>query len=272
VSKVQKPLLEQTEASGQKAGGLTKLIKVPPDDPFESSKHSIAWAKDHLIELKREMDAFNKDAYAQVVEPDTDGVHEIHKLKLVKTMPRSIAGHTRDIINNLRSALDQAMFALVGKFQYFPIRDSEPEFDKAINRLPKEVPKEIRDLISKFEPYKGGDNLIWALNKLSNTNKHGTISPMAVVTQGMSFTSVSTAGNASFHVPYWDRAKNEMTLARNVRGSEFNMNIQVILFIAIYDVEFVDREAVLAVLNEFVGKVESIVMGIEAESKRIGLL
>jgi hypothetical protein len=245
---------------------------VSPADPFESSKHSIAWAKDHLIELKREMDAFNKDAYAEVVEPDTDGVHEIYKLKLVKTMPRSIAGHTRDIINNLRSALDQAMFALVGEFQYFPIRDSKREFDKAINNLPPKIPQEIRDLISKFETYKGGDNLIWALNKLSNTNKHGTISPMAVVSQGMSFTSVSTAGNTSFHVPYWDRAKNEMTLARNVRGSEFNMNIQVVLLIAIYDVEFVNGKPVLAILDEFVGKVESIVMAIEAESKRIGLV
>jgi hypothetical protein len=186
-------------------------------------------------------------------------------------MPLGIAGHTRDIINNLRAALDQAMFALVGKFVYFPIRDSKREFDKAINSLPPKVPQEIRELINKFESYKGGDNLIWALNKLSNTNKHGTISPMAVVSQGMSFTSVSIAGNTSFQVPYWDRAKNEMTLARNRRGSEFNMNIQVILLIAIYDVEFVNGKPVLAVLNEFVGKVEGIVMAIEAEATRIGL-
>jgi hypothetical protein len=245
---------------------------MPPADPFKSSKDCIAWANDHLIELEREMLSFNKDAYARVVEPDTDGVHEIHKFKLVKPMPRSFAGRTRDIINNLRSALDQAMFALVGKFQYFPIRNSEPEFNEAIDRLLKKVPKEICDLISGFKPYKGGNDLIWTLNKLSNTNKHGTISPIAVVTQGMSFTSVSIAGNTSFQVPYWDRAKNEMILARNRRGSKFNMDIHLVMFIAIYDVEFVDKEPVLDVLKAFVSIVESIVMAIEAESKRIGLL
>ena len=49
------------------------------------------------------------------------------------------------------------------------------------------------------------------------------------------------------------------------------MNIQLVMFIAIYDVEFVDKEPVVDVLKEFVSIVESIVMGIEAESKRLGL-
>jgi len=88
----------------------------------------------------------------------------------------------------------------------------------------------------------------------------------------MSFTSVSIAGNTSFQVPYWDRAKNEMILARNRRGSKFDMDIHLVMFIAIYDVEFVDKEPVLDVLKEFVGIVEGIVMAIEAESKRIGIL
>src|SRR5207249_1323483 len=130
-------------------------------------------------------------------------------------------------------------------------------------------------IVRAFEPYKGGNDLIWALNKLSNTNKHGIIRPVAMANCSMVTSGTSQASErGSLQLPFpprWDSAKNEMILARAPSDVKFTMNYDYSFFVAFSDVEFVDGEPVTRVLDYLAGVVESIVMAIEAESKRIGL-
>jgi hypothetical protein len=46
-------------------------------DPFETSEFSIAWAKDHIAELKREVEAFfsDNDTPGVIVEPSPNGTY-----------------------------------------------------------------------------------------------------------------------------------------------------------------------------------------------------
>lgn len=82
-------------------------------DPFHSSRYSIARAKEHIGELDRQMAGyFNSQPYAQVIELDAERGQEVHKLKLVKPMPVALPGIAFDAANNLRSALDQAIYAI----------------------------------------------------------------------------------------------------------------------------------------------------------------
>ncbi|MGH9761419.1 MAG: hypothetical protein ACREAC_11375, partial [Blastocatellia bacterium] len=104
-------------------------------DPFESSKFCIAWAKDHITELDREIDKFlsDEDGHATLIEPDGEGVYNLVKFKLCKPIPPIVRGHTGDAVINLRSSLDQALcscFEMVGvemPTTYFPITGTKQD-------------------------------------------------------------------------------------------------------------------------------------------------
>lgn len=78
----------------------------------------------------------------------------------------------------------------------------------------KHLPKKIVDLLRAFKPYKGGDNRLWALNELCNTNKHASIRPVAIASGGIEYRNITANDRASVIPPVWDRAKNEMELIR----------------------------------------------------------
>jgi hypothetical protein len=98
------------------------LSKVPSADPFETSEFSIAWAKNHIAELQREIKTFldDEDVGSYVVETSSNGIWHMLKFRFHKPMPRTLRGHTTDAAINLRNALDQAMFAIGGQSLLLP--------------------------------------------------------------------------------------------------------------------------------------------------------
>jgi hypothetical protein len=248
-------------------------------DPFESSKFSIAWAKDHIAELDREVDIFLKDenSCVPVTEPNANGTHNLLKLKFPKTMPRPLRGHASDSAINLRNALDQAVCSVCAinslptHNRYFPIGNTVRDFKNALKGRCGDFPQEIRNVIRRAQPYKRGNPLLWALNKLSGTNKHSILRPVlpsTILIEG----TVFGVGLGTYDPPRWNSDKNEMVLASVPIGSKFDMKYQSSFFVAFNEIELLDGQEVLAVLNKMADMVECVVMAIEAEAKRIGLV
>jgi hypothetical protein len=250
-------------------------------DQFFSSRYSIEHAKRHITELDGEAVAFfNSNPYSKVVELSADGTEDLHKIKLIKPMPIALSGIAFDALNNLRSALDQAGYSIgiasktKGKNSHFPFGDSLDEVQSRIGSTSKDLPKDIFDLMVSFKPYKGGNNLLWALNKLCNSHKHEIIIPMAVATGRETIQHAAFQdGFIGFMVPRWNRAKNEMTVVRLKHATtHYNIDLQIDFFIALAKVDVVDGQPAVGVLNNLVGIVDGIVSGVEAEAKRIGLI
>lgn len=249
-------------------------------DPFETSKFSIAWAKDHIAELDREIDAFfgNDDSCASVVEPSPKGTYKLLKVKFRKPMPRPLRGHASDAAINLRNALDQAICSvcalvpITGFNTYFPIARDLVELERTLTKgWCKDLPQEISDIVRRSKPYKGGNDVLWALNRLSNTNKHGILRPVLPTNDLISVEGYGL-GIYIWNPPRWDGDNDELILARMPAGRNFDINLQLAFFVAFNEIEFIDGEEVIAVLNKFVEIVEGIVMAIEAEARRLGLL
>ena len=251
-------------------------------DPFEASKHSIAWAKDGIAKLDREIKAFTKDknAYEIFTERDADGTYDLLKFRLRKGMPRAIRGYASDAAINLRAALDQAvctvavLCGLPTHTTYFPIGKTQTDFDNTLKGRLGKMPQEIRDLVRRFKPYKGGNNTLWALRELSSTNKHGILRPVVLSSQAMDVSGTHRGRRLQFPFPpHWDSAKDEMVLIRApITDGEFKVDYDFSFFIGFHEIEFIDGQPVVSVLNNFVSITESIVMAIEAECRRIGLL
>lgn len=244
-------------------------------DPFHSSKYVIARAKHHVRDLERQIAEFiESDPYSRVVEIDPNTSEEVHKIKLAKPMPVALPGLAADAVNNMRSALDQAIYTLTGaRNTYFPIARTQSDFENAVKGRCKDLPEEIIELIRTLKPYKGGNNLLWALNELCNTNKHSFISPVAMASGG-TYVKRITMLSGGFDLPrhIWNRTKNEMELLRVQPGTTIDFDFTIATFVAIHDVEVVDGQPVVAVFNELGRMVEGIVMTIEAESRRLGLV
>jgi len=245
-------------------------------DIFHSSKYVIERAKHHITDFERQVKEFIEiNPYSVIAEIDPDTSYEVHKIKLVKPMPVHLPGIAFDTVNNLRSALDQAVFALNfgkgGRFAAFPFASDATHFESAVKGRCKNLPKEIVDLIRTFQPYKGGNDLLWALNEVCNTDKHAIICPVAFASTSISINGTIGSG---FLMPAraWDRAKNEMELFRQHQGGVTDADFKITYFIAMQDVEFIHGKPANTVLRAFMRVVEGIVLALEAEARRLKLI
>jgi hypothetical protein len=249
------------------------------DDPFRSPKRRLARAKENLQKFDDAVKAFIKsDPYARVVERDPDGVTEIHKITLKRQLPEEAIHLAAEIVEALRSTLDQTGYAcavLAGvrksKSAYFPCADSAPELANVIKGRCKDLPSDIVSLFRSFQPYQGGNDYLWAMNKMANT-KHTALVAVGISSGGMLINSLRTGGPLALRVPRWDTAKNEMIFAITRAGSKLDYNVKFTLEVSFGDVPGLSGHRALEALSNLASITECILAATEAECRRIGLL
>src|SRR5579871_4093 len=202
-------------------------------DTLYSPRRRLCLAKERIEDLKREIAAFWRgNPYVQVIEDDPQRKgYRLYKIKLVKELPASIADIACAIAGHLRSALDQAGYAVAlaaappgtkPKRTAFPFAGSEGHMNNSLGRC-QDLPQEIRALFCTFKPYKGGDDLLWALNTMRNTNEHMVLVPVSTVVQRPS-TKIRGTGFFQMTLPeytVWDRCKQEVTFLTLGPGATF---------------------------------------------------
>lgn len=249
-------------------------------DPFESSRRKIARSIEHFNELERKVGEFTRvNPYRRVVEPHpSKSGYVVHKIILTATLPSSLADITGDIVQNLRNALDNAAYAVSvasgrtdPKFTAFPFAGSVSQMPQALRRS-KDLPPQIQSMFVGFQPYLGGDDLLWALNEMCVSDKHKMLIPIGT---GVVRRAGEVRGAGFFSMPdphRWDREKNEMELITLGPGAEFQYHFDFRVFVAINGIRVVDGHSVLTVLGDVGQKVESILDAIEMESHRLGIV
>jgi hypothetical protein len=190
-------------------------------DPFHSPKARLKRANEHIERLHKRIERFiQKHPYKQVTEPDIDGVTQLYKFKFTRPLPESCT-HSATELETLRSTLDQTGYAaavvsgkILPKRTQFPIGDDATGLENLIRRnVSKDLPDEILTLFRSFKPYKGGNNAIWALNKLANA-KHTSLIPVGMVADAMIDVHVWAHNAILIENPVFDREKNEIVFAR----------------------------------------------------------
>lgn len=252
-------------------------------DPFESSRRKIARAKNHLAEVKREIVGFLERCRCEpFAEPHPDKPnHFVCKMHLTEKLPEGISEAVGDCVNNLREALDHAMYALAvaagcpkPRNAYFPFSGSSDDFERNLKGRCADVPKEIYPLLRSFEPYKGGSEALYALNSVCIANKHKLVYAMGGATLSAGLKVSSTGGFVSmpYPAPLWNTDKNEMELATIGPGATLDGHFDFAKYVAFGEIEGVERREAIAVLGHFVDMVETIIGEIEAEARRIGVI
>lgn len=208
------------------------------EDPFESPKLLLQRAKEHFLDLhQREKAFFETDPYTRFVEPDPDPRYQLYKLRMNGNIPNSYRAVMGDAFNNLRHALDQAVVASARctgatKFKkiYFPFGDTPKQFEGVIREKCDGVHPDVVDYIRDLKPYRGGNPLLCLLTRLAGSNKHQVLMTVDATTDGIIelVRNGATGGEKVIALGKWDRAKNELTVARVLRGAkpDYSLNLR----------------------------------------------
>lgn len=252
-------------------------------DIFHSAKLRVMNAKSHIHNLQAEIKFFfDTKPYTNVIEPDADGINQVHKIMFTQPIPDEFATLAADAVDNLRSVLDQAWYAIAIRTRaiqprgeaYFPFADNAAKFDTMLRRGFNKFPQEIVGLVRAFQPYKGGNNLLWALNRICAANKHRMLAPTAFTVGNVIFPKGFVfKGPGTFGIS-WDREKQELIYAKvGPRGDlQINSEMYFSFDIAFDEVEIVKGQPAVTILRQLATIVERILMGLEAETRRLGYI
>ena len=132
------------------------------------------------------------------------------------------------------------------------------------------LPPEIVDLFRSFNPYKGGNDPIYLLNKLRNKT-HTVLAPLGFVAGGMFLDHFEANGSVSIPSPRWDSEKNEMIFARVGADARVNYEAKFGLIVTFDDPSLMDNKAVaIDVLNLAYDQVAKIIKATESKCAALG--
>jgi|ERR1700722_3731437 len=251
-------------------------------DAFASSRSLITWAKKNTSKLNRRLSTFFRrhGGYEPFAEshPDKPGFF-ILKVRMKKQLPNDIPAAVKDILSNLRSALDHAVYAVAVTAgtpkpgnAYFPFSRTAEDFERKLKGRCKDVPTELFPFFRRCQPYKGGNTALWALNVIRGTNDHAFLVP----TVGDGFVAEMIVEGEGFHSapahPIWDSTKNEMELMTIRSEAKLKGKFKLAFQITFGEAEEFSGRNIGEVLHLFIELVATIVDEIEAESKRLGIV
>lgn len=237
-------------------------------DPFRSSKACLKRAKCHTVEFKERVETFiNSEPYRYLtdeIDPDT-GDH-VQKIRLVKPIPENLECIAADAITNFRNTLDHMMFTIGGFGNYFPFGDKASGFENVMKGRCKGIHSEIQDVVRAFKPYLGGDDILYALHKVADTNKHGFILTMGTVCEA--WVAKRFKGTVTLSPnQVWGANENEIEISRfSAENFTGQANPSVSVYIGMQGVSFVEGAYAEAVLNDFSSVVERVLIAVEAKA------
>lgn len=240
---------------------------------FASPRLTLARAEHHIGELSRSINEFrhaNPGTY--VVEPDLESQHDIHKIRFGHKPSEDWPCILFDAANNLRAALDQAGYASAIAAQSVSLKHIKFPFAKDCAHWAnaagscKDLPTEIRDIFMATDAYKGGPNLLWAMNELCNTQKHFRLMPLAL---GNMVLTVSPAPNAVIRRAIWNPENLELIFLEVQSGHETQYNTHFSYNIAVEGIETLEGKDILHAAQGMRNTVNGILIATEAECRRM---
>jgi len=249
--------------------------------PFDTSRDKVLWAEKRLKELIWEVQGFSsRRPYVRIIEPDTDRPHLLaHKIKLTEDIPPSTVNLAGEVIHALRTALDNAVFDIAvasgvsdPRNAAFPFAATINDMASALGRC-KDVPITLHPFFCGLQPYWEGNDCLWGLNKLSNTDKHRILQPFgtgAVQKRG-AFEGTGGGPVEMPDPPVWDSHKNEMIVLIVGKDVQVKYQLDFGLYVAFSLPEF-HGQSVLEELAAMVTTVHRTLVSMEAEARRQRIL
>lgn len=238
-------------------------------DIFRSAKSVLRRAGKHIENLENELRIpRNQQPFAYKVDFDEKLKTYIHKVVFDEGFCEDLSCIMFDAVNNMRSSLDQMTFAIATKFTgkdiskaYFPFAKSAIEWSNNTKKI-QYLPPAIIARFKSFQPYKGGNDTLWALNFIANTKKHALLIP---VSMGMGLISRKEGKGYEVAFRMIDRPDNEIFLGTsNSPEPDKNINFSYSMQIR-HNETVIDRKSPVHLLKAIKLEVDHILFETEKD-------
>jgi hypothetical protein len=224
-------------------------------------------AKKHIRDFDRERIFFlDADPYVVITKFNSEQNVTESILGPLPVMPNELSLMVGDAIQNLRSALDYLVAALVRsignepRFVYFPISETPEKYISESEGKTKGMPQEAKQLIDSMEPYGGGNgNDLWYLHTLNNADKHRLLMTVCANVGQQAIFTLSPGGNTFSTLVHAPGLKEGDVLGSVSGNSEGEQRINFTFDIAFGKPESIAGEPVLQTLKYMTFMVEHIV-------------
>jgi hypothetical protein len=244
-------------------------------EPLDSLVLKVERAKKHILELEAEYDSFRKDRpYRIDFKTDPETHSRIYYLADAKPIPKSFSPILGDALNNLRSCLDHAVYAMVQVGQpnvikpsdiYFPIvSGSAAEYNSRFKRTKAGLRQDAINAIDAVAPYMGGAGEYYChLAQLNNVDKHRLLLTIWGSFEGHTMLPSQRQWVADFHGKDPSEFRHSL-IAKNPRihplqigdelltvaEAEVEANMQFLINIAFAEPDIVRGDPVIETLHE----------------------
>jgi hypothetical protein len=263
--------------------GLLLMTNISQDDPFFNPKRRLQSAENKISDLDAAIWAYRHEHPPDLIfEADEPDRHtKTYKFKFTAPFPDEWVDLPMEILEATRSALDQCAYAaakLSGntrlKATQFPIGDSLDGLNHLITgrKVCQDVPDTIVAVFVRFKPYKGGNDDLWALNKLRNST-HARLLPIAVRGANIHIRhSARSTGELTPLNPVFDSAKRELPFARAPIDDQFAFGAYPTFNIGFEEANITGRRHAIAFLTTVVNEVHEIVEATETACVQLGFI
>jgi hypothetical protein len=158
---------------------------------FRGASLKINRAQEHIREIESLIKSWRDlDPYKVSIDNEQETGEKILRIIITKTMPKDISLVIGDAIHNLRTALDHAAFEIVQQSKgsrkaldstYFPFEGDRESLksSRKFGTIASVSQKAANIILDTIKPYKGGNNILWALNRIDVLDKHRLLIPHA---------------------------------------------------------------------------------------------
>jgi hypothetical protein len=153
---------------------------------FDSADLKVKRAQKHIDDLKCAFDRFiETHPHTFVFGNDTDTNTRSVEVRFGEAIPTEFSLILGDAIHNLRTALDHATWELIGidggtqdRQTAFPSRRTKIEYETACHGI-KTPCDDTKKFLIALAAYEGGaGEILYALNRLDNADKHTVLTPV----------------------------------------------------------------------------------------------
>jgi hypothetical protein len=219
---------------------------------------AIEWAESQLDCLRaRGKRWFEEAPYLASTEEDPQTGNKVLQVNPSEPLPRLINAEVGAIINSIRTSLDLLATALAQRHcqrlitdAYFPICETEAEWQgrghKRIKRLSAADQATIKDL----QPCYGGDKLLIAVNRLDNVRKHQRLLVFTEIAAGVGFYRLGSLPAELDAIYRAHPPDNGYMLARSI--SDPNHKVQVRIEISFREITSLAGRPIDLVVRDFI--------------------
>ena len=235
-------------------------------DPINHIRLKIEWANKHINAFERcERTFFENASYATQIHSDAQTGEGFIKFVLTEPAPDDLVLIAGDCLYNLRASLDYLATATArlknpnAKGVHFPFSGDAKEFmASGTQRKINNFPAAARPIIEGLKPYKGGNDLLWAINRVRNEDGHVFLIPLGTLGKVQSVSFMKIHNMEILDLKEMHRLDEGIPFAKLQQGSVFKpregfedkAKIKIVGQVAFGDVDIVQGQPAVTTLNK----------------------